>query len=86
MSAHWKEKSRPARLEGRFEFDDYDQTRDFLEAAAAVSKEIGYYPDISFGRTYVNMTLHAPEDAGGSPEAHTRFARRIDALLAGGSA
>src|SRR3569623_414274 len=52
----WKEKTSPARLERRFEFADYDATRAFLDMAAELSKATEVYPDVSFGRTYVNMT------------------------------
>jgi 4a-hydroxytetrahydrobiopterin dehydratase len=36
---------------------------------------------MSFGRTYVNITLHAEEDATEVGEPLQRFARDIDALL-----
>lgn len=61
LHQHWKEKSPPARLERRFEFAGYEQTRAFLDRAAALSKSTEVYPDMSFGRTYVNMTLYLDE-------------------------
>ncbi len=83
MSEAWSLRQRPERLEARFEFSDYEGTRVFLEAAAAVSKEEDLYPDISFGRTYVNLTLHAEDDEEGVGSAQQRFARRIEKLAAG---
>ena len=41
----------------RFEFGDYAQTRCFLDEMAVLSKRLGFYPDMSFGKTYVNVTI-----------------------------
>lgn len=76
----WQEKTSPARLERRFEFDDYDETREFLDKAAALSEQTRIYPDVSFGRTYVNMTIHVDgETSGDAPRA---FARMLDDVMA----
>ncbi|WP_408034182.1 hypothetical protein [Thiorhodovibrio winogradskyi] len=69
------------RLERRLEFPDYEATRVFLERAGGLSEEMDLYPNLSFGRTYVNMTLFADENTGAlSPDALV-FAGRIDRLL-----
>ncbi len=76
----WQEKTSPARLERRFVFDDYDSTRQFLDKAAALSEQTRIYPDVSFGRTYVNMTIHVDgETVGDGPRA---FARMLDGVTA----
>jgi pterin-4a-carbinolamine dehydratase len=81
MNQAWTVRQRPARLERRLEFPDYESTRDFLDRAASLSEQEGIFPDISFGRTYVNITLHAEDNTTevGEPLAH--FARELDALL-----
>ena len=79
MTHRWTERYRPLRLERRMEFPDYEATRRFLEDAEASCKEAGIYPDISFGRTYVNLTLHADGDNLGEP-LH-RLAAELDALV-----
>lgn len=83
MEQPWTRRSRPDRLERRIEFDDYATTRTFLERLNDLSDQRGRYPDISFGRTYVNLTLR-PEEEGEEvaidSEEHT-FAAAIDALL-----
>lgn len=76
----WKEKTSPARLERRFEFGDYDATRAFLDRAAELSKATQVYPDVSFGRTYVNMTLYLNQDAGADGGAAAEYARSLDGL------
>lgn len=59
MADQWQERNRPNRLERRYEFVDYDALRDFLDAAADLSEQEGYYPDMGFGRNYVNVTIQA---------------------------
>ena len=79
----WKERKRPICLEKRFEFDSYAATRDFLDKLGEHSEATQRFPDISFGRTYVNITLR-PEDDGPDAqvsEADRAFAAEIDALL-----
>ncbi len=79
----WQERKRPVCLEKRFEFDSYSSTRDFLDRLGEHSEATQRFPDISFGRTYVNITLR-PERDGDSAAlsaADRRFADEIDGLL-----
>ncbi len=50
-------------LNWRFEFENYVQTRYFLEQMANLSERMKYYPDMSFGKTYVNITIDAAGQA-----------------------
>jgi pterin-4a-carbinolamine dehydratase len=79
----WQHRNRPSRLERRFEFAAYDATRDFLDAVAELCEQAGLYPDISFGRTYVNMTIHAEDAAPQVGRARSDLACRIEALAEG---
>ena len=63
MSDQWQERHRPPRLEKRYEFTDYASLRDFLDRAAVLSEREGLYPDMGFGRDYVNMTIMSPRTA-----------------------
>jgi len=74
----WHEKASPARLERRFEFDDYPSTREFLDKAAELSKRTQVYPDVSFGRTYVNMTLYMEPEAKDLQPKVREFARMLE--------
>ena len=78
----WQKRSRPIRLERRFEFETYAETRDFLDRLGEHTEAAKRFPDISFGRTYVNITLR-PEDDGEAQlnEADYQFAAEIDGLL-----
>lgn len=77
--AQWERRERPAQLFRRFEFAAYGETRAFLDALARLSEEDGYYPDISFGTTYVNVTIR-PRAGEALAEADLAFARRASAL------
>lgn len=83
MDQPWTRRSRPDRLERRIEFEDYSSTREFLEQLSELSERHGLFPDISFGRTYVNLTLRPGTEGNEvhlSQEEET-FAAAIDALL-----
>lgn len=57
----WQKVDRPPSLFRRFEFASYGETRAFLDALAALSEQTGLYPNLSFGKTYVNVTVLATE-------------------------
>lgn len=80
LNSEWQERKRPARLERRYSFDSFDSLRDFLDAAADVSETMNYYPDMGFGRNYVNITIHADEGADTVSETQREFATKLDAL------
>jgi pterin-4a-carbinolamine dehydratase len=77
----WRRRERPLRLERRLEFEDYEETRAFLERAAGLSEETGIYPNLSFGRTYANLTLFADDSSGQLTPELIGFAERLDALV-----
>lgn len=77
----WTEVERPPSLYRRFEFAAYSETRVFLDRLAGLSKETGLYPDLSFARTYVNVTVYGPDGADVDDEAR-RFAARAEAIAA----
>lgn len=81
MSDNWVVRKRPARLECRIEFPDYEQTRDFLDRAAELAESSGYYPDMSFGRTHVCITLSSPDQTEEVSEELYQYARQVDALV-----
>lgn len=75
----WTEVERPPSLYRRFEFADYSETRAFLDRLAALSKETGLYPDLSFSRTYVNVTVYSSGGAAVGAEERG-FAARAEAI------
>ena len=79
----WRQKKRPECLEKRFEFQSYEKNRDFLDALGDFCEKKNRFPDISFGKTYANITLR-PEseekDAEVTEKDHN-FAFEIDRLI-----
>lgn len=80
MSQQWQERTRPVRLERRYDFKDYTTLRDFLDRAAELSEKEGLYPDMGFGRDYVNITIHIDEGEEHLGELQRRFAEQLDIL------
>ena len=84
MDQPWTPRPKPDqadRLERRIEFDDYQATRDFLERLNELSEAQQRFPDISFGRTYVNITVRPESDEAPLGADEQAFAEAIDALL-----
>ena len=82
MSSGWRERKRPLCLEKRYEFGGYSILRDFLDQAAELSERASFYPDMGFGRDYVNVTIHADEGSGVLTEEQRWFAESLDTLYA----
>ena len=81
MEQPWTQRPRPDRLERRIEFSDYEATRVFLERLNTLSEQQSRFPDISFGRTYVNITLRAEGEDAPIGDVDQAFAAAIDGLL-----
>ena len=79
----WRQKNRPECLEKRFEFESYEKNRDFLDALGEFSEKVSRFPDISFGKTYANITIRPSED--NEKEEISKldhdFASQIDLLI-----
>ena len=80
MSQQWQERTRPVRLERRYEFQDYNTLRDFLDKAAELSEEVDLDPDMGFGRDYVNITIHLEEGVETISDLQHEFASQLDSL------
>lgn len=78
LNSEWQERKRPARLERRYLFDNYDHLREFLDKAADLSEAQGYYPDMGFGRDYLNVTIHAEDGGDSVSDTQRHFARLLD--------
>ena len=74
----WKQVERPPSLFRRYQFISYRDTRAFLDRLAELSAQTGIYPDLGFGTTYVNVTVHG--GAGGLTHTEVEFANRTAGL------
>lgn len=79
----WDQHARPPSLFRRFQFASYSETRAFLDRLETLSKEMEYYPDISFGTTYANVTVHA-RDGNALGPLDVSFAQRASELAVSG--
>jgi pterin-4a-carbinolamine dehydratase len=57
----WEAVERPPSLFRRFQFTSYRETRAFLDRLAKLSEETKLYPDLGFGTTHVNVTVHGSD-------------------------
>lgn len=80
----WNRGDKPPILFRRFLFGSYAETRGFLERLADYSKDSGYYPDISFGTTYANVTVHARDGKTVTCE-DVNFASKANELVSSGA-
>lgn len=76
----WRVQQRPPLLTRRYDFASYTETRKFLDDLATWSERTGMFPDLSFGTTYVNITV--PLQADAPDAAEETMALEIDALAA----
>ncbi len=76
MNSRWKQKKKPASLEARYEFDDYETLREFLDELADVAEKLDHHPNLSFGRTHVSAIIYSTEDD--LREVDTALAEGID--------
>jgi pterin-4a-carbinolamine dehydratase len=79
----WKPVSHPPSLFCRYEFENYAATREFLDGLMLLSEETQLFPDLGFGKTHVNVTIHGRN--GGQPgAADVEFATRAACLARAG--
>jgi len=78
LNPAWKVQKRAHLLSRRFDFPDYDAMRDFLDELEALSESEGYYPDLTFSRTHVNVSIKARADELAQPDFD--FSAKVDGL------
>lgn len=65
----------------RFDFGSYAEMRQFLDDLAELSKREAYYPDVSFGKTYANISIDG-EGQAALRERNSSFIADMQALTA----
>ena len=53
----WNERESPLRIEKRFEFEQYSKISKFMEKIEKLCREKDIYPNISFGKNFVSLTI-----------------------------
>ncbi len=53
----WNQRESPLRIEKRFEFEEYSKISKFMGKIDQLCKEKNIYPNISFGKNFVSVTI-----------------------------
>ncbi len=80
-AAAWKVQKHGRQMSMRYDFSNYDETSDFLGQLEILSEKEAYYPDLTFSRTHVNVSITARE--GELTQIDFDFSEKVDALTSG---
>ena len=72
----WNERESPLRIEKRFEFEEYSKISKFMEKIEKLCKEKDIYPNISFGKNFVSLSIFL--DNKEISEMEKDFSKEID--------
>ena len=53
----WNKRESPLRIEKRFEFEEYSRISKFMKMVDDLCKEKNIFPNISFGKNFVSITI-----------------------------
>lgn len=62
MNERWKSKKKPAALDARFDFEDFEVLRAFLDEMAEDAERLEHHPNISFGRDRVSVVIYSTSE------------------------
>ena len=74
----WVKRESPLRFEKRFEFEEYSRISKFLNMVDKLCKEKNIYPNISFGKNFVSITIFLSSEKLSSIE--NDFSNQIDSF------
>ena len=77
----WNERESPLRIEKRFEFEEYQKISKFMKKIDNLCKEKNIYPNISFGKNFVSITIFLGSDKLSKIEKE--FYNKIDKFYLG---
>ncbi len=72
----WNQRESPLRIEQRFEFEEYSKISKFMEKIDQLCKEKNMYPNISFGKNFVSVTIFL--DSEEITPSENDFSNQID--------
>ena len=72
----WNQRESPPRIEKRFEFEEYQKISIFLKKIDELCKEKNIYPNISFGKNFVSVSIFLDSEEILSDEKE--FSLRLD--------
>ncbi|VAW47246.1 hypothetical protein MNBD_GAMMA04-1193 [hydrothermal vent metagenome] len=62
MNNRWRSKKKPAALDARFDFEDFEILRAFLDEVAENADRLDHHPNISFGRDRVSIIIYSTSE------------------------
>ena len=74
----WNKRKSPLRIEKRFEFGEYSKISKFMGNIEKLCKDKDIYPNISFGKNFVSLSIFLDRDEISSKE--NDFSKDIDAF------
>ena len=74
----WKQRESPLRIEKRFEFEEYSRISQFMKMVDELCKEKNIFPNISFGKSFVSITIFLGSEKISSIEKD--FSNQIDSF------
>lgn len=75
----WKVQKRALTMTKRYDYNNYDDMRDFLDELQDLSEKEDYYPDLTFSRVHVNVSIKSREEEKFT-DIDFMFAEKVDAL------
>ena len=72
----WNERESPLSIEKRFEFEQYSKISKFMEKIEKLCKERDIFPNISFGKNFVSLSIFSNSKEISSKEKD--FSKDID--------
>ena len=72
----WNQRESPLRVEKRFEFEEYSRISKFMKMLDDLCKEKNIFPNISFGKNFVSITIFL--DSQKLSSAEKDFSNQID--------
>ena len=77
----WNERESPLRIEKRFEFEEYSKISKFMEKIEELCKAKNIYPNISFGKNFVSLSIFLDNEKISNKEKE--FSEDIDRFYLG---
>jgi len=72
----WNKRESPLRIEKRFEFEQYSRISKFMGEIEKLCKERDIYPNISFGKNFVSLSIFL--DSEKISDREKEFSKDID--------
>ena len=74
----WNQRESPLRVEKRFEFEEYSRISKFMKMVDELCKLKNIYPNISFGKNFVSITIFLGSEKLSKIEKD--FSKQIDSF------